>query len=249
MSAARRIILVVDDNAVNQKIMVGQLESLGYAAQAVNSGERALALVAERRFDAILMDCQMPVLDGYDTTRAIRKLEGDTQHTVVIAVTAHALLGERQRCLTAGMDDYLPKPFRAAELNAVLQRWFDHEETVPEQPPPPQQQSAVLDSDTIDVLRNLGVLGRVLDLFLDGLKTHMSTLRSAVDGGRFVEARQAAHTLRGASAQIGAQRFSALCEHMENAAEEADGAASREHLRALEAARPVLEAEVTKARS
>jgi len=237
----QRTILVVDDNVVNKRIMVSQIESLGYLAEAVDSGDEALTVVTARRFDAILMDCQMPRLDGYDTTRRLREIEGEQLRTIVIAVTAHGLLGERRRCLAAGMDDYLAKPFRAAQLNAVLRRWFNDEEPVIEDEPAQSSETAELEDDIIKRLRKLGVLSRVLDLFVGGLSTHMGALRSAIEGARWEEARQAAHTLRGASAQIGAQHFAALCGAMEWAAASADAPACVEKLMILETARPNLE--------
>ena len=252
MTGTRRTILVVDDNLVNKRIMVSQIESLGYTAVAVDSGQEALEILGERHFDAVLMDCQMPRLDGYETTRRIRESE-EHEHTIVIAVTAHGLLGERRRCLAAGMDDYLAKPFRAAQLGGVLRRWLGHqEEQEPvrtEVPPPEPSQSADLDSATIDRLQKLGVLDRVLDLFMDSFSTHMGALRGAVEGARFEEARQVAHTLRGASAQIGATLFAALCRAVENSAIKADGPACIDHLRDLERARPHLEKVVSRSAS
>ncbi len=248
MTGTRRTILVVDDNLVNKRIMVSQIESLGYTAIAVDSGQEALEILQENRFDAILMDCQMPRLDGYETTRRIRNDE-EHEHTIVIAVTAHGLLGERRRCLAAGMDDYLAKPFRAAQLGGVLRRWLDNHEPVPEEAPPEPVESADLDSATIARLRKLGVLNRVLDLFMDSFSTHMGALRGAVEGARFEEARQVAHTLRGASAQIGATLFAALCRAVENTAAEADGPACVENLRDLERARSHLEEVVSRCAS
>ncbi len=245
MTGTRRTILVVDDNLVNKRIMVSQIESLGYTAVAVDGGREALEILDERRFDAVLMDCQMPRLDGYETTRRIRKSE-DHEHTIVIAVTAHGLLGERRRCLAAGMDDYLAKPFRATQLGGVLRRWLDDQEPEPEVAAPEPVQSADLDSATIARLRKLGVLSRVLDLFMDSFSTHMGALRGAVEGARFEEARQVAHTLRGASAQIGATLFAALCRAVENSAIKADGPACIDNLRDLERARPHLEKVVSR---
>jgi signal transduction histidine kinase/CheY-like chemotaxis protein len=128
-------ILVVDDNETNRWVLCQMLETLGYSFREVAGGEAALAALDEERFDAVLMDCQMPDLDGYATTRRMRMREVPGRRTVVLAVTAHALAGEREKCLAAGMDDYLAKPFRREELGARLDRWLAAaEEPSPEAP-------------------------------------------------------------------------------------------------------------------
>jgi signal transduction histidine kinase/CheY-like chemotaxis protein len=123
-TAARRSlhVLVVDDNAVNRRVAVGLAERLGHAAKAVESGELALRAMAQEHFDAVLLDCQMPGMDGYETVREIRRRERKLgrQRTWVIAATANALAEDRRRCLEAGMDAYLAKPFPLAELETCL---------------------------------------------------------------------------------------------------------------------------------
>ena len=120
-------VLLAEDNEVNRMVVLGQLESLGVQAEAVHDGQEALEAVAQGEYDLVLMDCQMPRLDGYEATRRIRALKGD-ENLPVVAVTAHAFDGERERCLAAGMDDYLVKPFEEEQLAAVLDRWMSHSE-------------------------------------------------------------------------------------------------------------------------
>ena len=116
-------VLVVEDNDVNQVVAVGILEHLGFSADVADDGRVALDLLRRTPYDVVLMDCQMPVLDGYQATRALRTLEGPDRRTPVVALTASAVAGERERCLAAGMDDYLTKPITPADVDAVLSRW------------------------------------------------------------------------------------------------------------------------------
>jgi PAS domain S-box-containing protein len=122
-TGARRV-LVVEDNSINQRVAVEQLRKLGYSADAVADGREALEAVSLIRYDAVLMDCQMPKLDGYDTTRELRRREGADRHTIVIAMTAYAMPADRQKCLEAGMDDYLAKPVLIEDLERVLQKFL-----------------------------------------------------------------------------------------------------------------------------
>jgi signal transduction histidine kinase/DNA-binding response OmpR family regulator len=122
-SASARI-LVVEDNPVNQQLARAMLQRLGYQADAAGNGQEAVELVLRVPYDLVLMDCQMPVMDGFEATRVIRQREGTQRHTCIIAVTANAMEGDRERCLDAGMDDYLPKPFRAGDLRRILAQWL-----------------------------------------------------------------------------------------------------------------------------
>lgn len=117
-------VLVAEDNPTNQAVAVRWLERLGFEVEIARDGQAALEALAGRRFAAVLMDCQMPRLDGYEATRELRRREGDEQRTPVIAMTAHAMKGDRERCLEAGMDDYLAKPLRPDTLRTTLERWL-----------------------------------------------------------------------------------------------------------------------------
>ncbi|MBV8644081.1 MAG: response regulator, partial [Candidatus Eremiobacteraeota bacterium] len=117
-------VLVVDDNAVNRKLTLQQLKRLGYGADVAENGRMAIDAVAERRFDLVLMDCEMPEVDGYTATRAIRASEATTgEHVPIVAMTANAMAGDREACLAAGMDDYLAKPVQLAELRDIVERY------------------------------------------------------------------------------------------------------------------------------
>ena len=117
-------VLVVEDNPVNRLVVLRQLQSLGYTAEAVTDGQRALEVLVEGQYDLILMDCQMPELDGYEATVRIRRREGDKRHTPILAMTAHAMVGDREKCLAAGMDGYIAKPVRREDLARALDEWL-----------------------------------------------------------------------------------------------------------------------------
>ena len=116
-------LLLVDDNKVNQMIAKKTLEAAGFAVDVADNGLVAVQLAAKHYYDVILMDCQMPEMDGMDATRQIRINEGNRSHVLIIALTAHALSDERARCMAAGMDDFLGKPFTSASLLAVVRKW------------------------------------------------------------------------------------------------------------------------------
>jgi signal transduction histidine kinase/ActR/RegA family two-component response regulator len=119
------LVLVVEDSPVNRVVAVSVLERCGYHVHVVNDGREALQALASQRYDAVLMDCQMPDVDGYQATEELRRRElGGSYHTPVIAMTAHAMVGDRERCIAAGMDDYVSKPVRSQILAEVLERWI-----------------------------------------------------------------------------------------------------------------------------
>jgi len=125
LSYQGKAVLVVEDNIVNQKILQRMLEKMDVAVDVAVNGLEALLLVKQHRYDLILMDCQMPVMDGYEATQKLRKREqAQRRYVPIVGITANALLGDREKCLEAGMDDYLPKPIRPAELRKALQAWL-----------------------------------------------------------------------------------------------------------------------------
>ncbi|NJO52000.1 MAG: response regulator [Leptolyngbyaceae cyanobacterium RM2_2_4] len=117
-------ILVVEDNEFNQQLIIRMLKYLGYSADVVSNGQEALTQLATCTYDIVLMDCQMPILDGYETARLFRQDQDLHQQTVIIGLTAHAMVGDRNKCLEVGMDDYISKPIKLEVLKTRLEYWI-----------------------------------------------------------------------------------------------------------------------------
>ena len=220
-SAGERLrILVAEDNIVNQRVALRQLQLLGYTADAVANGQEVLEALERIRYDAVLMDCQMPELDGFEATKEIRRREGDSMHTVIIAMTANALEGDRERCLAAGMDDYISKPVKPESLVAALERSTKRDGGIARSNA--EQASKVIDQSVLDELRALEVstnpnfLAPLIDLFIKDTPGRLEALRAAIaDRNAEVLAREA-HALKGGCAHLGATRMAGLCEILED---------------------------------
>lgn len=217
-------ILVAEDNLVNQKVALIQLQNLGYAADVVVNGREALEALTTVPYPIVLMDCQMPDMDGYEATAEIRRREeGLSNRTVIIAMTAHALEGEREKCLDAGMDDYLSKPVKSDVLCRMLEKWIK-----PAGEPPGCERSSeanvvvdkdkpgALDLSVLAALREIQQPGKpdlvteLIDLFLEDTAVQLKMLREAVANDNAKEVRRVAHLLKGSSANIGAGPMAAL---------------------------------------
>jgi len=199
-----KLILLAEDNIVNQKVALRQLLKLGYGADTVANGCEALEAMTRVRYDLVLMDCQMPEMDGYKATVEIRRREGTSMHTPIVAMTANALQGDRDKCLAAGMDDYISKPVRPEELQRVLDGLFAKSNNQASQASDPQTPPPV------DLNRLYLALGddpeefqEILDLFLDHMPVSLEKLRLAVEAGDASEVHLIAHNGGGTSANCG----------------------------------------------
>ena len=183
-------VLLVEDNEVNQLVAVAMLEKHGYDVDVVGDGRAALDAVADRPYDAVLMDCQMPVMDGYTATAELRRRDHGGDRLPIIALTAHAFDGERERCLAAGMDDFVAKPVRADVLTAALERHIE---------PPPLDTARLLEAVGSDEL-----VAQIVELFLAQAATHLDTIVRAIATGDADTITRTAHTLKGSAATVGA---------------------------------------------
>src|SRR5262245_245288 len=229
-------ILLAEDNPVNREVAVGMLEQLGCQVVAVEHGLLAVTESQRARFDLILMDCQMPQMDGFTATQAIRSHEqGTDQRTPIVALTAHAITGDRERCLAAGMDDYLSKPYTQQQLRAVVQRWANgapvfKESTRPSGVSVIDLHGSFLDQSILDGIRRLrrpgksDVFAQIINTFLDSSRTYMQSIRQAVRVQDMERLFQAAHALKSSSAMMGAVRLSALVKELEQSGRAGDHA-------------------------
>ncbi|MYM23709.1 response regulator [Duganella sp. FT135W] len=227
----RRKVLLAEDNPVNVEVASAMLEGLGLDVRRACNGEEALHSVQAGDFDAILMDCQMPVMDGFAATTEIRRHEqqrGRTRGMPIIAITANALQGDRESCLAAGMDDYLSKPFTQQALGQTLSRWIQ----LPRVAAPVIDIDADAAGDTapddqlinlqaLDNIRALSpvngnaLLERVLQAFLRDTPIHLHTIRQAIHAGDADQLRKAAHSLKSSSANIGASALAQRSKELE----------------------------------
>jgi CheY-like chemotaxis protein/HPt (histidine-containing phosphotransfer) domain-containing protein len=237
-------VLLAEDNIVNQEIAVAMLEDTGYSVTVVENGLEALSTLANGEFDVVLMDCQMPEMDGFEATRVLRRQEIETgRHRMpVIALTANAISGDRERCLEAGMDDYVSKPVRRDVLLAALANWTQPSTVVRISPlitddaplaAPSAAEAVTIDPKALQTLRELqrpgrpDVLTRVIDLFALDAPRLLAAMRDAVAASDAEALRHAAHTLKSTSANVGATMLTANCREIEQLARAAEVAAAR----------------------
>lgn len=234
-----RRVLVVDDDPVSRLVATAQIQELGYTADSASGGEAALALLARQPYDAVLLDCEMPDLDGYETCRRLRCQEGnDRRRMPVIALTAHIAAAERERCLAAGMDDHLGKPVRSGDLAAMLERWLE-DGAGAVLPSLPQAASEPIE-ERLEGLARLGeatgedLLAQVVESFLQQGKRDLAALRETLARGDGAACAAAAHALAGSSGILGAAGLAAGCADLEELARRGDLAACAPRLEPLE---------------
>lgn len=229
-------ILLVEDNPVNLLVAQKLLAVLGFEADTATDGEAALTSMEATCYDMVFMDCQMPVLDGYAATRRWRAMETERggRPVPIVAMTANAMAGDRERCLAAGMDDYLSKPVAREQLDACLRRWLPRQPTLPGPSPPgqspqkPESASAAAQASALPILDNsvidelYAVAGAdtvtILNLFLEDAPLIIERLDAAAANRDSVQLRDLAHVLKSSSANVGATAVSNAARRIELAA-------------------------------
>ncbi len=247
LSGCKARVLLVEDNPTNQQVALAMLRLLGLSADTANQGKEALQALAARPYDLILMDCQMPEMDGYEATRHIRDPQSCVRdHAVpIIAMTANAMPEDRQQCLAAGMNDYLAKPISLGMLSAMLDKWLLGRQAGPATPPtaPPAVGQGATPRDTLvwnqaalmDRLMGNGEFAQmILDAFLQDMPLQLQRLREMLANGDVPNATRQAHTIKGASATVGGEAVRRVAAAIEEAGKAQDAAAMGARLGELE---------------
>jgi CheY-like chemotaxis protein len=212
------LILIAEDHDVNRILMERLLTRRGHRHVVAATGHEAVRVTAEGDVGLVFMDCQMPELDGYEATRRIREREAasDAARVTIVAMTAHAMAGDRDRCLAAGMDDYLSKPLRPEEVDAVLSRWLPT--PTPAAEPEPDRLDAPLDEDRFnDLHRDFPpeIVREVVHAFIDSTPPIIERIVLAAEGADHLEVTQGAHRLKGGCLAVGAGVLNDLASELE----------------------------------
>jgi two-component system, sensor histidine kinase and response regulator len=256
---------MAEDNGVNQFVARNMLESLGCEFEMVRNGQEAVVAVQRGGFDIVLMDCQMPVMDGYAATREIRAWERNAPQShrlPIIALTANALVGAAEACRAAGMDGHLAKPYSRKQLARVMARWLpaqlaEGEAEVAADPAPPAiAPDATLDRRALENIRALerdggpSVLEEVIRIYLDEAPRHLSGLHAAAGIEDAAELARIAHAFKSASQNVGASQLGDLCRELERQGKAGAIADAAGLIRAIEgqfqSIRPLLAAEASR---
>jgi signal transduction histidine kinase/DNA-binding response OmpR family regulator len=220
-------VLVVEDNEANQIVATMMLERLGCRTTIAANGQEGLEALVRQSFDAVFMDCQMPVMDGFEATRDLRRAEGTTRRTTVIAMTANALQGERERCITAGMDDYVSKPVMLEDLERVLRAWcgtpggLRRTAPAPEAVRAPETDTGAIDDARLHHLQDLSarqdpaMFTRLLQAFLEDAPARIARMREALREKDAHTLFTVAHSLKGISGNLGARTMTTLSQDLQ----------------------------------
>jgi CheY-like chemotaxis protein/HPt (histidine-containing phosphotransfer) domain-containing protein len=241
-------VLIVEDDEINAAVAEGYLSELSCTSVWVTDGRSALTRFATERFDLILMDLNMPHLDGYETARLLRASETKGHRVPIIALTANNASNYRQACLDAGMNDILTKPYSLTDCAAMLERWMAHEATVTEVPPSlaVQRDLVAISQQSVAEMRSLGggspntLYLKLVALFENNSGEALARLGVALDKNQLDAARSMAHKLKGGAGNIGALSFAARLDELEQACLVNDHGQAQRLFQTLIAAHPAL---------
>jgi len=243
-------ILLAEDNITNQQVTLGILKKMGLRADAVANGAEALKALEALPYDLVLMDIQMPEMDGIEATHRIRDPQSAVpNHAIpIIAMTAHAMQGDRERCLAAGMNDYVAKPVSPQALAEALEKWLPRESAMTAAPVPGMPEgtaSLPAQESEMPVFDRAGMMTRMMDdedlakeilaVFLEDIPQQIAALRQCLESGDAAGAGVQAHTIKGASATVGGERLRVVASEMEQAGKAGDLSAAAGHLAELDA--------------
>ena len=252
-------LLLAEDNLVNQKVALKTLERLGYKADVVANGKEAVEAWSSHAYALILTDCQMPEMDGYEASAEIRRREGADRHTPIIALTANAMKGDRDRCIAAGMDDYISKPLNPDELKTVLERWVikalqddtersslseqqecsgddTRENSACGETPaePPLSPTVLAELEALGGEEDPGFLSAIIDQFLQDIPRHLRAIQQAVEQEDASGCSKAAHAFKGSCRNIGAMQLAERCSELERRGSEGTVVGSQDLLRRIQ---------------
>jgi CheY-like chemotaxis protein/HPt (histidine-containing phosphotransfer) domain-containing protein len=228
-------VLLAEDNLVNQEVAIEMLNNLGCEVRLAQNGAEALSALSNNGFDVVFMDCQMPLLDGFEATRTYRRMEhqnGPELHVPIIALTANAVKGIREQCLAAGMDDYLSKPYKQQDISNMLRKWLPEEKTVScsenvlihhtsDMTVKAPDNTDPIDHVYIDMLRTLqrpgrdNILNKVIGLYLLSTPGLLEQMQSAIVADDARGLQEVAHSLKSSSANLGATKLASYFKQLE----------------------------------
>jgi two-component system sensor histidine kinase/response regulator len=202
---SNKLVLLAEDNIVNQKVAVRQLHKLGYRADAVANGREAIEALGRISYDLVLMDCQMPEMDGYEATIEIRRLEGATKHTPIVAMTAHALAGDREKSIAAGMDDHITKPVKENDLARIVKSYLAEPMSVATDKEATEGINPPVDLDRLHqaIGDDPDEVSEILGLYRTEMTKNLVKLDSAIASANAREVDLIAHNCVGASVNCG----------------------------------------------
>jgi len=239
-------VLVVDDNHINQLVAKGMLAKFGITVELANNGQEALELLEQSAFDMVLMDCQMPVMDGYTATKTIRDSQSKVQnHQIpIVAMTANAMQGDREKCLVSGMDDFIAKPVDSVKLVQILEKWLAKELVIGKVSGEKLTKDSEIAEDEVPVFDYVAMSERLMndkeliaiitETFLADMPLQIEVLKTLVEADDVVQAAAQAHKIKGAALNVGGMALSALALTMEQAGKKGDMQVIRQNLTLLE---------------